>query len=88
MLASAAVNLGMASMNVSKHPQSPPPLPERPPIGYKTPNTSARSSQSSDTTPALISLSSVKHIPPPLPSHPPKSSLNVLETTDLDFDGE
>lgn len=89
MLASAAVNLGMASMKLSsKHPQSPPPLPARPPIGYKSPNSSARSSQSSDSTPALIPASSVKNIPPPLPSRPPQSSLNYLETTDLDYDGK
>lgn len=88
MLASAAVNLGMASMSLSKQAQiSPPPLPSRAPIGSKTPTIPAKPSESNNIPPALIPLSPTGQVPPPLPSRPPQSSKTFLETTDLDFDG-
>lgn len=84
MLASAAVNLGMASMSLSnKQNNAPPALPNRPPVGrdtLKTPSPTIK------PNPAVIS-SSAKHVPPPLPSRPPKGSLASLESTSSD-DGE
>lgn len=74
MLASAAVNLGMASMTLpSKQPQTPPALPARLPVGFTTPTTSPRPS-----------LSPAGLVPPPLPILPPKGTHVSLETTNLD----
>ncbi|XP_046456535.1 serine/threonine-protein kinase PAK 2-like isoform X1 [Daphnia pulex] len=74
MLASAAVNLGMASMTLpSKQPQTPPALPARSPVGITTPTTSPRPS-----------LFPTGHVPPPLPAVPPKGSRVSLESTNLD----
>lgn len=74
MLASAAVNLGMASMTLpSKQPQTPPALPARSPVGITTPTTSPR--------PSLFPAGPV---PPPLPILPPKGSRVSLESTNLD----
>ena len=78
MLATAAVNLGMASMTLpSKQPPAPatpPALPARSPVGITTP-TSPR--------PSLFPAGPV---PPPLPILPPKGSRGSLESTDLDDD--
>ncbi|KAI9558915.1 hypothetical protein GHT06_015704 [Daphnia sinensis] len=81
MLASAAVNLGMASMTLSsKQPQTPPALPSRPPVGVTTQTTPRRPSLDD----VVSSRSPAGHIPPPLPILPPKSTRLSLESTNLD----
>ena len=89
MLASAAMNLGMASMTLqNKPPQTPPALTARPPIGQVVTPPTPSQSPVSKAAPILAPSFPQRSVPPPLPSLPPKGSLSSLESPIIDVDSE
>ena len=89
MLASAAMNLGMASMTLqNKPPQTPPALPARPPIGQVVTPPTPSQSPVSKAAPILAPSFPQRSVPPPLPSLPPKGSLSSLESPIIDVDSK